>query len=240
MVFLLKTETGRDENGHPKYTTKWVVTPRRPADVRDPLGLSYYRRLSITEQVARGQPGLALPANYYEKVELIARRRQVQGVIPFPDSYEAQINQYRLPNSEVQRYVIPSYASHVILENTANKDEASRTTVKMYRLEHSTMTIDEFLNTRHVPNQTTSPYHPTTYRPYFLGEFNARGELLNPQEPMLYWLVPIYPRPGLTNENRRDFVDWLSIHALDTLNLSATEVDEEKYRKYVFDWNQLR
>jgi hypothetical protein len=240
LVFLLKTETRDPATGEVKYTTKWVVTPRRPADVKDPLGLTYYRRLSITEQVARSVPGLALPANYFEKAELLGRRSQVP--IPFPQANEERILQYRMPQPEVFRYVIPSYASHVILENTATEDEARHTTVKMYRLEHGTMSAEEFVNPRKARGVVSDPYHPSTYRPYFLGEFNARGDLLNPQEPMLYWLVPIFPRPGGAqgNPNKREFIDYLSIHALDALNLSVDEVDDPKVRSSVFDWNQLR
>src|SRR5207245_8728727 len=59
VAFHLKTETGSDPStGAKQYQYEWVVIPRRPADVRDPLGLSYYRRLSLTEQMARGSPGL--------------------------------------------------------------------------------------------------------------------------------------------------------------------------------------
>jgi hypothetical protein len=239
LVFLLKTETGRDAANQPVYKTKWVVVPKRPGDVKDPLGLTYYRRLSITEQVARFVPGLTLPANYFEKVELLNRRQQVP--IPFPQAYDERIAQYRLPHPEVARYVIPSYASHVILEETANKEEAARTTVKVYRLEHGTIGVEEFINWRKNPGVVSSPYHPMTYRPFFLGEYNALGDLLKPQEPMLYWLVPIYSRvTGPGEKEKRDFIDFMSIHALDPLNLSVDEVDDPKFRDRVFDWNQLR
>ena len=39
LVFMLKTETGTDPvTGSKQYKTEWVVIPKRPADVRDPLG----------------------------------------------------------------------------------------------------------------------------------------------------------------------------------------------------------
>jgi hypothetical protein len=76
------------------------------------------------------------------------------------------------------------------------------------------------------------PYHPTTYRPMFLGEFGfvkdpatpdqpARVELLNPQEPLLYWLVPVIPHPERAAPN--DYDDLMSKHA-----------------GLPFDWSQLR
>ena len=64
--------------------------------------------------------------------------------------------------------------------------------MKVYRLEHQTMTTDRF-ETRMPDGRYQDPYHPSTYRPYFLGEYDARGELVNPQEELLYWMVPIIP-----------------------------------------------
>lgn len=251
LVCLLKTETGTGTDGRKQYKTQWVVLPKRPADVRDPLGLTYYRRLSITEQLARATPALLQSTNAAEKSELLQRRRTVVNAIPL-DPREDAMSQYRLPQPEVARFVIPSYASHVILEYT-DKAAAGRTTVKMYRMEHRTLGVEEFVNARGRAGPGVSPYNPTTYRPYFLGEFgfvadpdkpgSAHIELLDPQESMLYWLVPILPRPGGVppgDPYKRDFIDFLSIHALDPLNLSVDEVDDPKYRDRVFDWNQLR
>ncbi len=250
LVCMLKTETGTDANGRKQYQTKWVVLPKRPADVRDPLGLTYYRRLSITEQLARASPGLLLPANSAEKSEMLPRRRAIAHIIPLHPN-EEQLSQYRLPEATVARFVLPSYASHVILENIPPA-LTGKTTVKLYRMEHRTLSVEEFANVRG-KGPGANPYSPTTYRPFFLGEFGyvadpdhpgaTRIELLNPQEPMLYWLVPILPRPGGVppgDPNKREFVDFLSIHALDPLNLSIDEVDDPKFRDRVFDWSQLR
>ena len=82
LVFMLKTETGSDPvTGNKVYKTEWVVIPKRPDDVRDPLGLSYYRRLSLTEQLARGTPDLIV-IDQFEKQEIMTRRTAKQGVIP--------------------------------------------------------------------------------------------------------------------------------------------------------------
>src|SRR5205085_1275491 len=151
--------------GAKTYKYEWVVIPRRPADVRDPLGLGYYRRLSLTEQLARGSPGLAVPTDQFEKTEVFRRRynqsrAEFGGKIPFHPVDNIQL-QYRLPSPDVSRYLLPSYASHVILEDTPDKETAARTTVKVYRLEHRTMPVDQLAKGH-------SPYHPGTYRPYFL------------------------------------------------------------------------
>lgn len=238
LVFLLKTETGSDPvTGEKRYTTKWVVTPKRPADVKDPLGLTYYRRLSLTEQTARGSPGLR--AGSYERVEMMSRRSQV----PIPlHPFEEQELQYALPNPEIARFIIPSYASHVVLENTPDAKTAARTTVKVYRMQHNTMSVEEFINWEKRPDLITNPYHPTTYRPYFLGEFDARGNLVNPQEPMLYWLVPILRRSSvvlLGQSHNRDFIDYMSFHALGP-DITIDELGDPKFKDRVFDWSQLR
>jgi hypothetical protein len=242
LVFLLKTETGTDPaTGEKQYTTQWVVLPKRPADVKDPLGLTYYRRLSLTEQLARGSPGLR--AATFERTEMYQRRMIVAGpnAIPIHPTDDIE-SQYQLPQPEVARFVLPSYASHVILEHTPDKATAAKTTVKVYRVQHNTMLVEEFTNARNRPGTVTNPYSPLTYRPYFLGEFYADGTMVNPQEPMLYWLVPILPRTEglLPGSTKRDYIDCMSIHALDTLNLSKDDVDDPKYKNQVFDWNQLR
>ena len=77
------------------------------------------------------------------------------------------------------RYLLPSYASHIILENTPDKETAAKTTVKIYRLEHRTMPVEQFA--KRLPDGSyQSPYHPIMYRPYFLGEFDVRGALPRP------------------------------------------------------------
>ena len=109
---------------------------------------------------------------------------------------DEQVVQYQLLQPEVARFIVPSYASHVILENTPNKEVAAKTTVKIYRLQHNTMQIDDFINWKHLPDTNINPYYPTTYRPFFMGEFDALGNMIDPQEPMLYWVVPITAREG--------------------------------------------
>ncbi|QJW97406.1 hypothetical protein [Frigoriglobus tundricola] len=253
LVFLLKTETGRDPvTGDKQYATKWVVLPKRPGDVKDPLGLTYYRRLSITEQLARGTPGLR--AASFEAREMRGRRQLAP--IPMHPS-DAQEVQYQLPQPEVTRFILPSYASHVILENTPNKEAAAKTTVKVYRLQHNTMGIEDFIDWRKRLGPLKSPYHPMWYRPFFLGEFgfvqdadrpgSVQIELVNPQEPMLYWLVPIMPRPGGLppgETTKREFLDYMSFHALGPEGLGPeTTVDDlgdPKFKDRVFDWTQLR
>ncbi|MCI0702827.1 MAG: hypothetical protein L0241_17235 [Planctomycetia bacterium] len=229
LVCLLKTETGSDPvTGEKQYKTQWIVLPKRPADIKDPLGLTYYRRLSLTEQVARAYPALESGADTFEKRELLTRRRNT--VIPL-HLQMAHTRQYRLPQPEVARYVLPSYASHVILEYVPT-EELSKTTVKVYRLEHSTLQVEQFV-------KNADPWSPKMYLPFFLGEFDAHGNLVNPQEPLLYWLLPILERrvaPG--DRNKKDYIDYLSVHALEWSPDEVLKADEKAGK--VFNWSQLR
>jgi len=245
LVFLLKTETGTDpQTGQKQYKTEWVVIPKRPADVRDPLGLAYYRRLSLTEQVSRGSPGMAMPTDQFEKTDVWYRRFNKRAEVPYHPIDDLNL-QYRLPTPDVTRYVLPSYASHVILDHAPDAETAGRTTVKVYRLEHLTTTVERFV-------KGDDPYHPGTYRPFFLGEFGfvpdpdqpgkTKIELVNPQEELLYWLIPVIPRPPTPNDPddpyRKGYLDYLSVHALDMTPGEVLKADEKDGR--VFNWSQLR
>jgi hypothetical protein len=113
--------------------------------------------------------------------------------------------------------------------------------VKVYRLEHRTLAVDHF--TVKQPNGKYPPvYHPGTYRPYFLGEFDAHGTLIDPQEELLYWLVPILLRTPVPHDPndpfRKEYADYMSAHALDWPAEEVIRADESKGR--VFNWSQLR
>jgi hypothetical protein len=162
-----------------------------------------------------------------------------------PHPVEPPAAQYQLPNSEILRYILPSYASHVILENTPDKETAGKTTVKVYRLEHRPLPVEEFVPAgeykRRLPQDfRPGPYYPPTYRPFFQGEFNARGELIDSQDEMLYWMIPIIPRPPVPggDPKQKTYIDYMSVHAL---GLSVQEVlaaDETAGK--VFNWGQFR
>ena len=240
LAFLLKTETGTDtETGAKQYKYEWIVIPRRPAHVRDPLGLTYYRRLSLSAQLEHGTSLAQMPANF-EQLDVTRRRKEMRMVYPM-HPLEPEWFQYRLPIPTVTRFLLPSYASHVLLQNTPDKEAAAKTTVKIYRLEHRTMPAEQF--GIKLPNgKYQDPYHPGTYRPYFLGEYDAYGTLINPQEEMLYWLVPIIPRTPAPNDPddpfKKDYLDYLSVHALGMQLKDVLKADETKGQ--VFDWSQLR
>ncbi|MBN9519087.1 hypothetical protein J0H58_11305 [bacterium] len=240
LACLVKTEAGTETTAdgqvRKKYDTRWVVLPKRPADVRDPLGLAYFRRLSITDQISRGMP--EFNAASFEKTEVRARRYRL--TVPGSDTFyplhpaEPEFLQYRLPTPEVHRFLLPSYAQYLILEHTPTPEAAARTTLKVYRLEHRTLSVEAMIGVANAGGRPGGPYHPVTYRPYFLGEYRLtsedpanprkpRVELVDPQADMLYWLLPVLPNPTPGGPDKKDYIDYLSIHA-----------------GHAFDWSTLR
>jgi hypothetical protein len=231
MVCLLKTEDGEEVTAdgirRAKYRTEWVVTPRRPQDVRDPLGVTYYRRLSLTDQISHRD---TMTSEIFERSEVANRRRQlaIRGTEPYIPLHPniADAEEYILPQPIVSRYYLPAYAEHLLME--LPEADRKKTTVKIYRLEHRTLSVGSFVGFATPSRRPGDPYHPTTYLPFFLGEFKfvpdrndplhkpMKVELLDPKDPMLYWLVPIIGEVGgsaSVDPNRKEYTDYLSVHA---------------------------
>jgi hypothetical protein len=222
LIYCLVTYDTKDPaTGKPE--AEWIKIPNRKDHLKDPLALTYYRRLAVTEAISQNLPDYITPATF-EKLDVRRRRMEVaNGFLPnyphiplAPDEIEQPILQYRMPRPDVSRYLLPSYANHLLVSNTYPDRRA--VTVKIYRLEHRIVPVGAFA-------QGMSPFHPMTYRAYFLGEYyknptTEQVELVDPQDPMLYWLVPIVPKraPTLSKVPKREinedeFEDYLSKHA---------------------------
>ncbi len=222
LLMLVKYDEIDPATGKPR--AEWSVLPQRHEHMKDPLGLTYYRRLSITEMVAGTIPDL-FSAQTFEKLDAKQRRwsRALPSAgpnqIPFaPDQVEPQYLQYRIPRPDITRYLLPSYARHVCAESEAATGRKVAS-VRIYRAEHRITPTLAFV-------QGADPYDPVTYRVYYLGEYTPDGTLVNPQDEMLYWLVPIVPReggPSPDDPEHRTYDDYLSRHA-----------------GFVFDWKRMR
>jgi hypothetical protein len=196
-------EISYSDGGH-----RWVKVPRRPQDVADPLSVEYYRLLSITEATNLPTPPLMLGPGEFKAA---ARRRQQAG-IPFdPETPDAA--QYQQPIDHVRKFILPSYARYAA--RVYAKEGAEVTGVRIYRVTHIILLPTHFAD-------GISPYDPTTYRPYYQGKFDKDGNLLDPLDPMLYWLVPILqqPKPTVTVMPNRglkageyDVKDYVKVHA---------------------------
>jgi hypothetical protein len=214
-----------DVDGRP--VSEWEVMPTRARHMKDPLGLSYYRRLSLTEAVSQTLPD-GQTADTFNRVKAQEDRGRVAitgftrpgpdgkpetVVIPLPPpEFEPLAAQYRVPDPLVLRNLLPSYARH--LAGSRSAPGRAVTNVRLYRLEHRVVPPESFIGAGRYPR--IDPFHPTTYRAYFLGDYDPAGKLVNPQDPLLYWLIPITPKPGGAapgDKDKIDFDDYLSRHA---------------------------
>jgi hypothetical protein len=173
--------------------SRWYKIPRRN-EMLDPLGVEYYRRLSLTE---RANQNLILPPN-----NEVVRLRYLREDIPLhPES--AQVLQYRVPN-EYARHIVNGYAKHVARvlgtgRKDANGDLILVHDIKIYLTQHSMLTQPQFEKLQGQPSKADNgPYAPDTYLPYFIGQFDGAGEpMMNDFDRlMLYWLVPIIRDPA--------------------------------------------
>ncbi len=208
------------KSGKPKRESAWLDLPNRATQFKDPLGMTYQRRLSITELVAQTQSSGLTPDNF-EKNDAVNRRRQVAvnvedsgGRIPLLREIDPPVIQYRVPTAHVTRYLLPSYARHVATEYSGPGRRV--VSVKMVRAEHRVTQPQAYLPQHDIETglkreDGDTPFNPTTYRPYYLGDYGPTGELLDPTDPMLYWLLPIVPRQT-PNKRGQYFEDYMSIY----------------------------
>ncbi len=172
-----------------RITHEWVTYPRRDQHMKDPLGLTYYRRLSLTEMVASTFPDAFFPQSTRRDAQ---ERRGIVAVgvggerIPIADEIPAS-SQYRVPRPDITRYLIPSYAHHWAIAHSGPGRRVVST--KVYRAEHRIVPTDKFV-------EGSNPFDPRTFWIYFLGDYDADGKLIDPQDPMLYWAVPVVTKPG--------------------------------------------
>lgn len=200
----------------------WVYVPRRHAHYVDPLGMSFYRRLSISENVAQYLAPNQAPLPVEQRAVL--SRRELAGGEFIPRMNWPIEQERRVPNEIVTRQILPSYARHLIWAyGDPNKSVKS---IKIYRTIHLITTLPQFrgfdVNTGQ-PADPVGPYNAKLYLPFFQGEYTPDGKLVDPTDPMLYWLVPIIekdrPAPIDRDEYRRRggysyyFNDYVNKHA---------------------------
>src|SRR5262249_50665721 len=99
--------------------------------------------------------------------------------------------------------------------------------IRMYRVIHSILDPNQL-------SEGVSPKEKWLYVPYFQGEYGwvtekREGEpdkqsfkLLNPDDPFLYWVIPIYRNPA----NPKVVVDCLERHAKEVPTTSPQDVNK--------------
>jgi hypothetical protein len=159
-----------DENGWPQYA----------------LDLQYQRRISLAGLAAQAvqplDPQRAPQIALRHEKENLARMRAGRLIIPrYPDMQIAEY-QYAEPANFV-KLVISSYVRHVAYKFQKAHPEATIRNIKVYRIIHFFLTPSDFSHGK-------DPCDPTTYTPYFWGKFNVDGQLVDDQDPFLYWHLP--------------------------------------------------
>ena len=86
--------------------------------------------------------------------------------------------------------MLKEYAKHVARSYPSKDDPSLEIAgIKIYRVIHVMLDPNQMLD------PDANPAGEWTFRPYYLGEFTKDGVLKNPQDPLLYWLIPIFRTP---------------------------------------------
>jgi hypothetical protein len=198
MWFYVKYEDG---------TSQWVKIPRREDY---PLALEYQRRLSQTESINQLLPTIAVGPDK-RNARLIAGNDN--GIAVHPGL--SDVFQYRVPTAYSKR-MLETYTRFVCCHtpHPTNK-ETKVVSVKVYRVLHVIVTPNDVRNGMDAQD-------PTNYLPFYQGEYRPDGTLKNPDDPFLYWLIPILKTSQLRagagratsgQSSSNEVIDYCAIHA---------------------------
>lgn len=158
-----------------EYEGEWIRLPDRE---RSPVPLHHQRLLSLAENTNQLMP--AVP----DLEQRLTRRNEKVREIPYHPAMTVQ-SQCSMPLAYSQE-VLKAFARHMARTHPhlAGRPEFKFHSVKVYRVVHKCLE----------PAYMALGYSPldkTLYFAYFQGDFTAAGELRNPTDPYLYWLIPI-------------------------------------------------
>ncbi|MFM7150288.1 MAG: hypothetical protein ACKO23_10640 [Gemmataceae bacterium] len=169
----------------PLSTAEMALIPIEQRSPRGPWEEIYYRR----------EMGSTLEFRRQEK----PRRLPIPMVLDMDVSW-----QYR-EATDTSKKSLASVARRIFWTAPPPRDEEGNVkaevrvkSVKMYRVVTQVLSPLEL-------SQGISPLEKTKHLPFFLGEFDAYGNLVDDREPFLYWYLPIakvppnYPNHGMTS-----------------------------------------
>jgi hypothetical protein len=191
----------------PKLEPRWVDVPRRQDY---PSRLLYQRATAMTESTTYGRYGVYSPEEMFGPKGKLVQRSLKRDLIPYhPElqvdktSWLADLSQYREPNEITSKKYLASYARHVARDPKYRSPDSPDTpvkSVKVYRVLHAILTAQEMA-------LGVNPEEPSKLLPVYMGEFDSDGTLLDPGDPLIYWVVPIIRGPdGKIN-------DYVAVHA---------------------------
>lgn len=184
---------------------RWVIVPNREEHMKDPFALTYYRRLCMAESTNQLVPVNAItPVMAQQRAEAgrrlgIPEPLDIERIIPTAPQHRAPTDYSAMMISSYARFLFRAYPH----ENPAVAVRA----VKVYRVVHLMVSPEQLAH-------GTEPTDHSLYLPYFQGEFNRDGKLTNPNDPFLYWLLPIlrFPKAAPTASEQFEFINYAEIH----------------------------
>jgi hypothetical protein len=205
----------------------WVKLPDRD---NSPIGMHYQRILSLPEHSFQPQPRLPLSLVELRLTgtrepergpwETIYARRELGSTflyrypnppkelsnpargypIPMIPPYNIEIvAQYREPQ-DIHKMILAGIAKRILSAAPDAGEGVTATSVKLYRVVHRILSPQELA-------EGVSPLEKTKFAPYFMGEFDRDGNLVNALDPFLYWYLPIvmvqadYPESDLVDSS---------------------------------------
>src|SRR5579875_2518746 len=238
-------------------SARWKKIPNRN---ESPIGLHHQRMLAAAESTNQNVVGMPLMAQpqieeweqrfkpqkyelfpgipHVSGEEILRRRQMAADTYKFVDPQDGRPAPLMVLNEPVwgmqysepldfSRRLIASFARHVAHSeaNAANPVKA----VRVYRVVHTLMSPREL-------SEGKDPLDPTRFVPFYMGKYDPDGKLLDPEDPFLFWHVPIlrvpkrYPEPGTyvppdkggpmlilnwepTTEDPGKIIDFVEIHA---------------------------
>jgi hypothetical protein len=194
-----------------KAPARWVRLPE-PGSSSTRLLHDRYRRMAANAAI----PRRGLPDDFFAPKGRLWRRTEERSRIPYhsdlqanKESREPDPSQYCEPLDLCKKY-IASYARHVAHDvrfRSPDCPDIPVRTVKVYLVLQCILTPWEMA-------QGMDPKEPTKFLPAYMGEFDAEGSLIDADDPLLYWVVPIIRQRAPDGD---DVVkDYVAVHAGDT------------------------
>lgn len=208
----------------------WLKIPDRG---HSPVGMHYQRMLALPEHSFAAVPRLPMTElelgqlNLHEGKkktvlphgtwEQIYRRRYQASLrpilyavkdspgegLPIPFIREEDMSlslQYREPTIYSKR-ILSSVVRRVFQDAPVPREGVKVRSIKLYRVVANILSPAELA-------AGMDPWEKTKHMPHFLGEFNSDGQLIDAQDPFLYWYLPIlwvpkdYPDDALSRSRR--------------------------------------
>lgn len=148
--------------------------------------------------------------------------------IPFHPDLKPEITQYSRPTAQ-SRSLLQAYARKVCRMPHPTHKNWKIKSVKIYRVQHIIPPIASFA--RGFGNEGMDATDPVFYRPYFMGEFDPQGELMDPYEPFLYWHLPVlrYTDDNQPIHKYSNVKNYALLHAGDPAWIFAYSLKENRW-----------